>query len=124
MLQASSDRHQALQRRLAFRQSCFRTCQIVFGPKSFTLAALISDESYAGSRLRLSFPVPLPESFYVIGRDGSCQQAETVWRCGNDLGVRFLCHINLQDQTDATVRLLRWLSVEMAPRNLGPDPRG
>ncbi len=121
MLRASTDRSQELQHRLAFRQSCLRTCQIIFGPKPSTLAALISDESYAGSRLRLSFPVPLPETFYVIGRDWSCQQAETVWRCGNDLGVRFLCHINLQDQTDVSVRLLRRLCVEMAPRNPGRD---
>ena len=121
MLRASIDRSQELQRRLAFRQSCLRTGQIVFGPRSFTLAALISDESYAGSRLLLSFPVPLPESFYLIGRDGSCQQAETVWRCGNDLGVRFLRHINLQDQTDMSVRLLRRLCAEMAPRDLRRD---
>jgi len=119
MLQASTDRSRELQSRRSERQRCLRTCQIVFGPKAFTLAALISDESYEGARMRLSFPVPLPESFYVIVRDGACLNAQTVWRRGNDLGVRFLGIIDLQDQTDVSVRLLRRLRVEMAGRNSG-----
>ena len=119
MAQASPLRSQDLQGRRSSRQRCLRTCQIVFGPKSFTLAALISDESYAGARLRLSFPVPLPESFYVILRDGACLNTQTVWRRGNDLGVRFLGNIDLQDQTDVSVRLLRRLSVDMASGSMG-----
>ncbi len=60
--------------------------------------------------------MPLPKSFRVILRDGVCQETEIVWRRGQELGVRFLAPVDLQDPTDASVRMLRRLWAEMAGR--------
>jgi hypothetical protein len=74
------------------------------------------DVSDSGARVRLSTLMPLPKSFRVILRDGVCREAETVWRRGQELGVRFLGSVDLGDPPDASVRLLRRLWAEMAGR--------
>lgn len=117
MVQASPIQPQASQRRHLSRQRCLLACRIVFGPQALTLDAMIRDVSDTGARIRLPTPLPLPKSFQVILRDGVCQEAETVWQRGQELGVRFLGPIDLQDPTDASVRLLRRLWAEMAARN-------
>lgn len=116
MVQTSQARTEAAQRRRTSRQRCLFACRIVFGPEAFTLDGMIRDVSDTGARIRLSAPIPLPRSFRVILRDGVCQEAETVWRRGQELGVRFMAPVDLQDPTDASVRLLRRLWAEMAGR--------
>ena len=116
MVQTSQARIEAAQRRRTTRQRCLFACRIVFGPEAFTLDGMIRDVSDFGARVRLSTLMPLPKSFRVILRDGVCQDAETVWRRGQELGVRFLRSVDLGDPTDASVRLLRRLWAEMAGR--------
>ena len=116
MVQTAQARSEASQRRRASRQRCLFACRIVFGPEAFTLDATIRDVSDTGARIRLPSPMPLPKSFRVILRDGVCQETETVWRRGQELGVRFLAPVDLQDPTDASVRMLRHLWAEMAGR--------
>ena len=117
MVQASPIQPQASQRRHLSRQRCLLACRIVFGPQALTLDAMIRDVSDTGARIRLPTLLPLPKSLQVILRDGVCQEAETVWQRGQELGVRFLGPIDLQDPTDASVSLLRRLWAEMAARN-------
>ena len=117
MVQASPIRTQALQRRSISRERCLLACRIVFGPNAFTLDAVVRDVSDTGARIRLPTLLPLPKFFQVIFRDGDCQEAETIWQRGQELGVRFLGPIDLQDPTDASVRLLRRLWADMAARN-------
>lgn len=116
MVQTAPARTEATQRRGTSRQRCFFACRIVFGPEAFTLDATIRDVSDTGARIRLPSPMPLPKSFRVILRDGMCQETEIVWRRGQELGVRFLVPVDLQDPTDASVRMLRRLWAEMAGR--------
>lgn len=117
MAQTSQARIEASQRKRISRQRCLFACRIVFGPQAFTLDAMIRDVSETGARIRLPTLLPLPKSFQVILRDGVCHEAETVWQRGQELGVRLLGPIDLQDPTDASVRLLRRLWAEMAARN-------
>ena len=116
MVQTSPVRVEAAQRRRKPRQRCLFACRIVFGPEAFTLDGMIRDVSDTGARIRLLSPIPLPKSFRIILRDGVCQETETVWRRGQELGVRFLGSVDLRDPTDASVRLLRRLWAEMAGR--------
>lgn len=116
MTQASPVQVETEQRRQTSRQRCLFSCRIVFGSEAFTLDCTIRDVSDAGARIRLPTSMSLPSSFRVILRDGMCQEAETVWRRGQELGVRFLAPVDLHDPTDASVRLLRRLWAEMAGR--------
>ncbi|MCI3181620.1 PilZ domain-containing protein [Caulobacter sp. CCUG 60055] len=116
MAQISPVRTEAAQRWRTSRQRRLFACRIVFGPGAFTLDGMIRDVSDSGARIRLPSPMPLPKSFRVILRDGVCQETETVWRRGQELGVRFLAPVDLQDPTDASVRMLRRLWAEMAGR--------
>ena len=116
MVQTSQVRIEASQRRRTSRQRCLFACRIVYGPEAFTLDGMIRDVSDSGARIRLPSPMPLPKSFRVILRDGVCHETETIWRRGQELGVRFLAPIDLQDPTDSSVRMLRRLWAEMAGR--------
>ena len=116
MVQTSQARIEASQRRRISRQRCLFACRIIFGPEAFTLDGMIRDVSDSGARIRLPSPMPLPKSFRVILRDGVCHETEIVWRRGQELGVRFLAPIDLQDPTDSSVRMLRRLWAEMAGR--------
>ena len=77
---------------------------------------IIRDVSDSGARIRLPSPMLLPRNFRVILRDGVCHETEIAWRRGQELGVRFLAPIDLQDPTDSSVRMLRRLWADMAGR--------
>ena len=116
MVQTSQVRIEASQRRRTSRQRCLFACRVVFGPEAFTLDVIIRDVSDSGARIRLPSPMLLPRNFRVILRDGVCHETEIAWRRGQELGVRFLAPIDLQDPTDSSVRMLRRLWADMAGR--------
>jgi hypothetical protein len=119
MSQAAQVPGNLTRRRATERRRCLLASRIVFGPEGFTVEATIRDVSEGGARIRLGSQMPLPREFRVILRDGACLEAEIVWRRGAELGVRFLGPVDLTDPTDASVRALRHLWLEMAERGGG-----
>lgn len=73
------------------RARVLREAKIVFNSGASLIDCFIRDEHEEGARLRVPAPTVLPDSFQLLWvADEIIREAETAWRRGDDLGVRFV----------------------------------
>ncbi len=96
------------EKRGAMRQRVLLSGKIVYGDLDLTMDCVIRDLSATGTRIRLSSPVILPSTVWLIElRSGTAFQCQIARRNVPDFGLNFIRTVKLHRNDDPELKMLR-----------------
>ena len=105
------------EKRGAMRQRVLLSGKVVYGEADLTMDCTIRDLSATGARVRISSPVILPTTIWLIElRSGTAFQCSIARRNVPEFGLHFLRTVKLANNDDRDLKMLRRIWTDCTAR--------